>query len=356
VRFALGTEFDVATANSGPEALEMLVDDDYAVVVCDQRMPGMTGVEVCARARELAPHTHRVIITAFADSHAVVDAINEGAVSGYLTKPFREDQLAQVLREAIVAYREAMDLRSVGSTMLGEGLNLAARTAEAEIAHDINNLLTPASLVLQAAQSDLEELRRGPGPVSPEALSDLAGGLDELAASLAVLQSFVAAIREGERKLGRGVANIGRVIDATARMFEPRVFPTAELSVEVLGDAVIALEPSGLTQVFVNLLVNALESLERQGSRGNIAVRVRVGESAAELQVHDDGEGIAAEDLERIFESGYTTRENGTGRGLAISRRIVEAAGGSIQAKSDAGGTLFVVSLPILGSSPSTPS
>src|SRR5438477_12867701 len=91
-RYVLEDRFTVLTAGDGREAVELLEREDVAVLVCDQRMPYMTGVEVCRRASEIKPDVVRIIMTAYADLQAAVDAINQGQVLRYLSKPWRNDE------------------------------------------------------------------------------------------------------------------------------------------------------------------------------------------------------------------------------------------------------------------------
>lgn len=345
--YVLDDVVDVETASSGEEALRLLAQKPFSVLLCDQRMPGMSGVDVCVRARSVAPHTVRIIITAYADMQAVLDAINDGAVSRYLTKPFERDELVSSIREEIKNYGTAQRVREAGSTLLDEGLSLAARTAEAEIAHDVNNMIAPVILLLQTVQGELSDARHD---MNDRALSSMADGLDEAAGALAVLQSFVLRLRDGNGKLRAGKSEMGRTVDSTIHMFEPRVDPAADMTVHLVCESIVPLDPSGLTQVFVNLLVNALQAAEAAGRRGQIEVIVDRHKDMARLCVRDDGGGISAEVLPRIFDGRFTTRDTGTGRGLAIARRLVDSAGGTIQATNQEDGwTEFTVLLPISG-------
>src|SRR5687768_7367869 len=101
LRYALEDQFTIITSQQPEEALRLLASEEIAVLIADQRMPGMTGAEVCARARQIRPDTVRIILTAYADMHAAVDAINRGQVTRYLTKPFRNEELIEVVRTAI---------------------------------------------------------------------------------------------------------------------------------------------------------------------------------------------------------------------------------------------------------------
>jgi signal transduction histidine kinase len=114
-----------------------------------------------------------------------------------------------------------------------------------------------------------------------------------------------------------------------------------EESLFVNGDA------EQLHQVFVNLLINAIEAMPDGGC---LAITLSLPESRShvQIQIHDTGNGIPEEILLRIFEPFATTKERGTGLGLAVSRRIIDQHGGSLFAQNAAeGGALFTIELPV---------
>src|SRR5262245_1903466 len=100
-RYAMEEHFTILTAQSGADALQVLQRQQVAVLLADQRMPQMTGTELCARAREIQPDAVPISTTAYADIHAAVDANNKGQVSRYLVKPWRNEELMEVLQTAI---------------------------------------------------------------------------------------------------------------------------------------------------------------------------------------------------------------------------------------------------------------
>ncbi len=118
-RFNFRKTFDILTANSGPEALELLGDKEVAVVVTDQRMPKMTGVELLREVREKQPDAVGIILTAFTDVDVLIEAINLGQVYRYITKPWDAKEVRGVLQYAIERY----DLQR-------ENKRLAAQLAE----------------------------------------------------------------------------------------------------------------------------------------------------------------------------------------------------------------------------------
>lgn len=104
-----------------------------------------------------------------------------------------------------------------------------------------------------------------------------------------------------------------------------------------------------LEQVLLNLAKNALESME-QGKGGKISFGSRLKEGMVEINISDEGTGIAAEDQEKIFSPFYSTKKQGTGLGLSICKRIIEDHPGcSLGLRSEKGkGTTFVLSMPVL--------
>jgi CheY-like chemotaxis protein len=95
-------DYEVLTANDPRRGLELLDQHTpVAVVITDQRMPGMTGVEFLTRVFEKHPTTTRIILTGFADMEAILQAINDGHVYAYISKPWEPDQLKQVVRRAM---------------------------------------------------------------------------------------------------------------------------------------------------------------------------------------------------------------------------------------------------------------
>ena len=90
----------VLLAESGLEALEILCLEPVDVIVCDQRMPGMNGTEVLAEARRLSPRSMRILLTGYADLDAAINALNQGHIYRYLSKPWSNDALIETVQDA----------------------------------------------------------------------------------------------------------------------------------------------------------------------------------------------------------------------------------------------------------------
>ncbi len=101
----LRREFDVLMSLSGHAALEILKSQQIEVILADQRMPEMTGVEFFNKAQALQPETIRILITGYTDIEAIIQAINEGQIFYYINKPWEPDELRIIVRQAAERYR-----------------------------------------------------------------------------------------------------------------------------------------------------------------------------------------------------------------------------------------------------------
>ena len=97
-------QYDVVTATSGLEALNLLTSHDVALIISDQRMPGMTGITFLKKAAEMRPQTVRIILTGYTDVDTLVESINSGVVYKYVTKPWSNGDLQQTVKRAIEHY------------------------------------------------------------------------------------------------------------------------------------------------------------------------------------------------------------------------------------------------------------
>jgi DNA-binding NtrC family response regulator len=97
-------EYQVITAESGAEALTLLQQHDVALMISDQRMPQMTGIELMKKAVEVRPQMVKILLTGYTDIGALIESINSGLVYRYLTKPWNNDDLQLTVARALEHY------------------------------------------------------------------------------------------------------------------------------------------------------------------------------------------------------------------------------------------------------------
>ena len=147
-RLLRGAGYQIVVARSGPEGLARLAEHDVDVIVSDQRMPGMTGVEFLRRAKELHPETVRIVLSGYTELQSITDAVNEGAIYKFLTKPWDDERLRAHVAEAF-ARKELSDEN--------QRLTADLRTANLELASA--NERQRQALAEQREQIGLEESR-----------------------------------------------------------------------------------------------------------------------------------------------------------------------------------------------------
>lgn len=214
----------------------------------------------------------------------------------------------------------------------------------ASIAHEIRNPITAAkSLVQQIAESPT-------APENAEYATVAVTELDRVERAIAHLLRFA---REEPRKVGR--VRLGDTLDAALELLADRI---RNSGVGIERDVASAGEVEGdsdqLRRVIVNLVGNAIDALVG-GKTASPRIRIEAGENLSQteawIRIADNGPGIAADALPKIFTPFFTSKAEGTGLGLPLSRKIIEEHGGSLEAKSEPGsGAEFLVTLPIRGS------
>ncbi|ACF15074.1 response regulator receiver protein [Chloroherpeton thalassium ATCC 35110] len=100
LRILFSKDYNVFTAEGGVESLELVKKHHISVLVSDQRMPVMTGVELLREVKELSPHTIRILMTGYTDLQAIIDSVNVGEIFRYINKPWRVDKLRETIRFA----------------------------------------------------------------------------------------------------------------------------------------------------------------------------------------------------------------------------------------------------------------
>lgn len=96
--------FDVFIAESGKEGLEIFKNNTIDVLITDQRMPEMTGIELLMEVKKIDSEPMRILLTGYSDINAVIDAINKGQVYRYLSKPWQEDELRNTIESAFEVF------------------------------------------------------------------------------------------------------------------------------------------------------------------------------------------------------------------------------------------------------------
>jgi len=360
-----GDDFTVFTAGSGSAALEVLQENPIALILCDQRMPGMLGTEFFAEVRKLYPNVIRILVTAFADLKALVSAINAGQIYQYVEKPWDEDELKIILRRGLEHFhlrdeRESLQKEKVETLeKLARNNRLAAvGTLAAGIAHEIRNPLSAILTFHQMLDEKLEDARADAATLSDDFWTTFAKiPLREVERIRRLVQELLDFSRDSVSRyelkplcLKKTIEHVVRLVDTDARR------QGVHVKTNLPDEAYFVFADSDkIKQVLINLIINSILACSAGG-----VVEVSVpfwelnGEHGFEIVVADNGCGMPAETLEKVFDPFFTTREVGvgTGLGLTICHYIMTHHGGEILITSETGkGTQVKLRFPSLNKS-----
>jgi signal transduction histidine kinase len=369
-------DYRVLTAQNGSEALEIVRSKDVQVVMTDQRMPEMTGVEFLAQLRREHPEIVRVLFTGYSDIDHVIDAINEGHVYRYISKPWKPAELKLFVEQAFDYYesererdRLLNELKEANSR-LEEQNTLLSRTNEElkqldrmktvfmeVVSHELN---TPIAITLGYAFLLQKELADDLDPVALKALR----GIDSSAKRLKSISNriFKMISEEGPASsLDLEEIHFHDFIDDLRDQIDP-FLDKREQSLEVTiaeNCPTIRADHEKLSDICVNLLMNAIK-FSRDEQTIDLAIRPAE-EGWIDIQVRDRGVGISDEDVSQIFDAFFSTFDSkhhssgsfefgkrGIGLGLPVARKFAQMHGGDIDVETEEGqGSTFTVHLPV---------
>jgi len=250
---------------------------------------------------------------------------------------------SRISRGAVVTVRDLTVIRELEQKVIVSEKFAALGRLSAGVAHEIRNPLNSIRGFIQYFQKKL--------PLDEEDYRYTDLMLNEVDRLNRVISKLLAYSKPREPRLS--IRSVDEIIDHCIRVVEREAAEAGvDLEKKLDGDsiALVLMDTDQMTQVFLNILLNAIEATPRGG-------KVFVGYKTDEhgrvmIQIEDTGEGIPRENLDKLFDPFFTTKKKGTGLGLAIVKSIIEGHDGEIEVESDSGkGTCFTVTLKTYESS-----
>ena len=366
VQDLLRFDYRVLGATRAAEGLKILDREQVHIVMSDQRMPEMTGVEFLKKLRETHPQIVRLLFTAYADLKAVVDAINQGSVYRYITKPWEPQELQAVLRQAAEHYDLLDERKRLLEELQVKNRELESANQQLSQANDLkkafikvasHELRTPLTIVM--GLSDLA--RNAPNLQAPldRWVDRIYAGSQRLNVSIDQMVKMLLA-DQFDRPLVRTDVDLAQLLRAAAADVGSFVEQRKQtLEVDVPADlGTLRVEADKIRDSVAQLLMNAIK-FTPDGGTISLAAR-RLPDGGVEIRVRDTGVGIEPAGLARVFEPFFTRFDvsrhssgsyefdrRGLGLGLSVAKGFVEMHGGRVQAESELGkGSTFTIVLP----------
>jgi PAS domain S-box-containing protein len=255
--------------------------------------------------------------------------------------PLVDEENAIVTGMAVILRDVTESRKDTASAIESEKLSALTLLA-AGVAHEIGNPLNSLNIHLQLVERELKNL---PADKTIRLRQDVRVARDEITRLDRIVSQFLRAVRPTKPDLQR--TSLNELVVETLSLLQQEIADRDILvEQELAGDLPkILVDRAQLKQAFYNVIKNALETM-RAG--GILRLRTEATDTHAVVSFIDTGRGISAEQIGRVFEPYYTSKEDGSGLGLMIVQRIVREHGGTIEIESDVErGTTFRIKLPI---------
>lgn len=348
--------YDVLTAGDGKAALEIFRKEFPLLVVTDIKMPGMDGIELLKAMKSESPDTEVIMITGHGDMELAVRSLKYEA-NDFVTKPINDDILDAALRRAgerITMRRQLREYTENLESLVQEKTRRLVETermaavgqTSAGMAHAIKNIIGGLTGGIYVLDKGFELNNRSYIHQGWKMVKSNVDRINRLASDLLNFS------RDPSPSYRHCDPN-GPVREVYDLMLPRAEASNIELALELDTDLPHEwIDPEGIHRVLLNLVNNAVYAcLDIRCTRKEKRIVLRTrrdGEWAVEYQVEDTGCGMDRAALENAFRTFFTTKGyDGTGLGLMMSKRIVDAHGGEISLNSEEGvGTIFYVRVP----------
>lgn len=346
--------YTVKAAGSGLEALAIIQGGFVPeVIMADQRMPGMSGTEFLVRSITLVPQSVRVVLTGYTDVQDLTDSINLGQVYRFVTKPWRNDDLLEIIRMCFQHYDLSEEKVALSHALEQlKALNNEKTEILSIVSHDLKNPLNAimgfGEMIMNGEELGLTKENYA---VLGREICNVSGRMSKLINNLLDIQ----AVESGKIEINLVSVNVASILAASVSEIESLAKAKHIVIVNEAFDA----DPSHELQMLVDevffhqIMENILSNAVKYSPNGKcIWVRSAKHHDKVRIAVQDEGPGISSEEIPLLFQkftklsARPTNGEDSTGLGLAIVQKLVHAMNGQVWCESEQGkGATFVLEL-----------
>lgn len=334
---AFRRNFDILIATNATEGLQILEQNEVEVIIADQRMPKMTGVEFFNIVLERFPEPIRILLTGYADITALEDAINKGEIWRYIKKPWDQNELQNTIINAYEIFdtRRKLKYKMQELERVNEELNRFVYSTS----HDLRSPLANIMGILNMAKID-------PKPdTGPKYLNMIEGCVQKMDLFIHKIIEYYKGIRLENEIEEVEFSVLFRDSIELNHMVNPRIhFDTiVEQDLHFYTDAF------RLSLIINNLVSNAVKYQRPNEEEPVVSLSAKVDSREAVIVIRDNGVGIVPDHLNKIFDIFFRSSDfkNGLGIGLYIVKEALNRIKGKIEVSSEPGkGTQFILTIP----------
>ncbi|MFN7539685.1 MAG: hybrid sensor histidine kinase/response regulator [Bacteroidota bacterium] len=337
---AFRRHFDILIATTASEGLEILEQNEVEVIIADQRMPKMTGVEFFNIVLEKYPDPIRILLTGYADINALEDAINKGEIWRYIKKPWDQNELQNTIINAYEIYdtRRRLKYKMLELERVNEELNRFVYSTS----HDLRSPLANIMGILNMAKIDAKT------DSAPKYLNMIEGCVQKMDLFIHKIIEYYKGIRlENEIEEVEFTVLFRDSIELN-HMVNPRI----HFDMMVQQDVHFFTDAFRLSLIINNLVSNAVKYQRPNEEHPFVELKAEVNSREAVIEIRDNGVGIVPDHLNKIFDIFFRSSDfkNGLGIGLYIVKEALNRIKGKIEVSSEPGkGTQFKLIIPNQG-------
>lgn len=337
---SLRKDFKIHTALDAEEGLQMAQEIEFEVVIADQRMPGMTGVEFFEKLVVVNPRPIRILLTGYSDIVSVIDAINRGEVYRFIDKPWNLEQIKNAILNAAEIYDARKELKVKNDRL--QKLHSEMNQFVYSLSHELRGPLMSISGISKLAKMETLE---------PSILEYF----EMIDSATLKLDDFIYKMLDFYKstKIENKIETIDFNLTFNQQMEEYRKkwnMQDVEFSVQIQQDFEFHSDEAKIRVILNNLVGNAYKFQKESGTK-QIKIAITTYQKHAEITVVDNGIGIEEKHQKDVFNLFHraTQRNVGSGLGLYMVKESVEQMNGTVILKSEQGsGTSVQVTLPDL--------
>lgn len=337
-KVAFRREYTIYTATSGEEGLKLLKNIQPHVIISDQKMTSMTGVDFFASIKEHYPKPIRILVTGQIEREVLIEALNRGSIFCYIDKPWQENAVHNAVQNAYALYdvRQQLELKIIELEKTNEELNRFIYSTS----HDLRSPLTSIMSVIELARATND-------------MQDPSGYLDMVEDCVLRVDTLIEKMIEYYKNLRADAEHIDNIdftelINNSLQLLAAQN-PALQFHIDIKQPTPFMGDMFRLNIIINNLISNAVKYQKPHAKDPTIWVNIEVDNKNATISIKDNGTGIPKEQLDNVFKMffRYNSSVTGTGIGLFIVKEALKKLGGEITLQSTLGeGTTFKLVVP----------